>query len=46
MSHHNNNGHDGGHDESGFMTLFLGVVVLVAMSCLPATIGWVQVVHG
>ncbi|MGQ7246708.1 hypothetical protein ACUN9Y_05165 [Halomonas sp. V046] len=38
--------HDDACDKSGFMTLFLGVVVLVAMSCLPATIGWVQVVHG
>ncbi len=29
-------------DESGFMALFLGVVVLVGMSVLPATIVWVQ----
>ncbi|MGB8712764.1 MAG: hypothetical protein WCD50_06525 [Onishia taeanensis] len=29
-------------DDSGFLTLFLGVVVLVGMAGLPATIGWVQ----
>lgn len=29
-------------DESGFMSLFLGVVVLLGMSLLPATITWIQ----
>lgn len=29
-------------DESGFLAVFLGLVVLVGMSCLPATIVWVQ----
>lgn len=29
-------------DESGFMSLFLGVVVLVGMSLLPATITWIR----
>lgn len=29
-------------DESGFLPLFLGLAVLVGMSCLPATIVWVQ----
>lgn len=29
-------------DESGFMSLFLGVVVLLGMSVLPATITWIQ----
>lgn len=29
-------------DESGLMSLFLGVVVLIGMSVLPATIFWVQ----
>ncbi|SDM17516.1 hypothetical protein SAMN05661010_03570 [Modicisalibacter muralis] len=29
-------------DESGFMSLFLGVVVLIGMSVLPATITWIQ----
>ena len=29
-------------DKSGFMSLFLGVVVLLGMSALPATIVWVQ----
>jgi len=29
-------------DESGFMSLFLGAVVLIGMSVLPATIFWVQ----
>ncbi|MGC3872736.1 hypothetical protein ACPF7Z_05620 [Halomonas sp. GXIMD04776] len=29
-------------DKSGFMSLFLGLVVLLGMSALPATIVWVQ----
>lgn len=29
-------------DNSGFMTLFLGLVVVVGMSCLPATIVWAK----
>ncbi|WP_346795769.1 hypothetical protein R5M92_09920 [Halomonas sp. Bachu 37] len=33
-------------DESGFLSVFMGVVVLVSMSALPATIGWIQVFTG
>lgn len=33
-------------DDSGFLSIFLGVVVLVSMSALPATIGWVQAFSG
>ncbi|GGX97426.1 hypothetical protein GCM10007160_26210 [Litchfieldella qijiaojingensis] len=29
-------------DESGLLSVFLGLAVLVGMSALPATIGWVQ----
>ncbi|EPC01730.1 hypothetical protein L861_21115 [Litchfieldella anticariensis FP35 = DSM 16096] len=29
-------------DESGLLTVFLGLAVLVGMSALPATIAWVQ----
>ncbi|KUJ88752.1 MAG: hypothetical protein XD36_0765 [Halomonas sp. 54_146] len=39
--------HDADHkDESGFLSIFLGVVVLVSMSALPATIGWIQAFGG
>ncbi|MDR5900708.1 MULTISPECIES: hypothetical protein [Halomonas] len=36
-----------GHDEnfsdnSGLLSIIMGLIVLVAMSCLPATIGWYQ----
>ncbi|WP_263067439.1 hypothetical protein [Halomonas sp. 7T] len=33
-------------DESGLLAIVLGVVVLVSMSALPATIGWVQAFSG
>ena len=51
MAHHDDNphgdsSHDGFHDESGFLTIFLGLVVMVGMTCLPATIGWVQLATG
>ncbi|MDI5932319.1 hypothetical protein QLQ85_16170 [Halomonas sp. M4R5S39] len=36
-------GHDENFkDESGLLAVVLGLVVLVSMSALPATIGWVQ----
>ncbi len=42
MAHH---GEDP-KDESGFLSILLGVVVLVSMAALPATIGWVQAFSG
>ncbi|MEA2118655.1 hypothetical protein [Halovibrio sp. HP20-50] len=42
MAHHD----EGGKDESGFLSIFLGIVVLVSMTALPATIGWVQAFSG
>lgn len=33
-------------DESGLLSIILGVVVLVSMSALPATIGWIQAFSG
>lgn len=33
-------------DESGLLAIVLGVVVLVSMSALPATIGWIQAFSG
>ena len=36
---HGDSSHDGFHDESGFLTIFLGLVVMVGMTCLPATSG-------
>jgi len=38
--------HDDFRDDSGLPSLLLGLVVLVGMSALPATIGWVQVFAG
>ena len=41
------NVHDSPHDpadfrdESGFLMIFLGLVVMAGMTCLPATIAWV-----
>ncbi|WP_280730172.1 hypothetical protein [Halomonas salinarum] len=32
------------NDDSGFLSLFLGLVVVIGMAALPATIGWVQYV--
>ncbi|WP_458524834.1 hypothetical protein [Onishia taeanensis] len=29
-------------DDSGFLALFLSLAVLIGMTGLPATIGWVQ----
>ncbi|GAB2780514.1 hypothetical protein GCM10027040_03210 [Halomonas shantousis] len=29
-------------DKSGFLPLLMGLIVLVGMSCLPATIVWVE----
>lgn len=42
MAHHDENY----KDESGFLSIFLGIVVLVGMAALPATIGWVQAFSG
>ncbi|CAH1042135.1 hypothetical protein [Halomonas sp. TD01] len=33
-------------DESGLLAIVLGLVVLVSMSALPATIGWIQAFGG
>jgi len=33
-------------DDSGFLSIFLGLVVLVSMSALPATIGVIQAFGG
>ena len=40
-----------GHDEdfkdgTGFLTVLVGLIVLVSMSALPATIGWYQLIAG
>nr|WP_276208058.1 hypothetical protein [Halomonas socia] len=29
-------------DDTGMLAIIVGLVVLVAMSALPATIGWIQ----
>ncbi len=42
MAHHDDNF----KDESGLLSIVLGVVVLVSMSALPATIGWIQAFGG
>lgn len=34
------------HDSSGFLSILMMLVVLVGMTCLPATIGWIQVFTG
>jgi len=34
------------HDSSGFLSILMGLIVLVGMACLPATIGWIQVFTG
>ncbi|MBB3142271.1 hypothetical protein [Halomonas organivorans] len=40
-------GHDENFkDDSGMLAVFLGLAVLVGMSCLPATIAWVQLATG
>lgn len=40
-------GHDTNfQDDSGLLSVVLGLVVLVAMSALPATIGWYQLFTG
>ncbi|MFQ3786609.1 hypothetical protein [Halomonas sp. A29] len=33
-------------DDSGLLSIVLGLVVLVSMTALPATIGWYQVITG
>jgi hypothetical protein len=33
-------------DTSGFISIVMGLIVLVSMSALPATIGWVQFFNG
>ena len=38
MAHHDDNFKDG----SGILPIILGIVVLVGMSALPATMGWIQ----
>ncbi|GED46208.1 hypothetical protein HME01_20600 [Vreelandella aquamarina] len=38
MGHHDDNF----KDDSGILPIILGIVVLVGMSALPATIGWIQ----
>ncbi|WP_349607927.1 hypothetical protein [Halomonas sp. H10-9-1] len=40
-----------GHDEnfrdsSGLLSIIMGLIALVALSCLPATIGWYQLFAG
>ncbi|MDN3558383.1 hypothetical protein [Vreelandella neptunia] len=42
MAHHDENF----KDDSGFLSIFLGLVVLVSMSALPATIGVIQAFGG
>jgi hypothetical protein len=40
-------GHDENvHDDSGLLAVVLGLLVLVGMSGLPATIGWFQLFAG
>ncbi|SEL35335.1 hypothetical protein [Halomonas daqiaonensis] len=40
-------GHDTNFkDDSGLLSVVLGLVVVVAMSALPATIGWYQLFAG
>ena len=38
MGHHDDNF----KDDSGILSIILGIVVLVGMSAPPATIGWIQ----
>lgn len=33
-------------DESGLFAIVMGLIVLVSMSALPATIGWLKVING
>ncbi|WP_264766789.1 hypothetical protein [Vreelandella zhuhanensis] len=42
MAHHDENF----KDPSGLPSIILGLIVLVSMAALPATIGWVQVFTG
>lgn len=40
-------GHDDDFkDDSGILAIIMGLVVLVGLSALPATIGWVQLATG
>ncbi|GAA3911003.1 hypothetical protein GCM10022228_22720 [Halomonas cibimaris] len=34
------------YDNSGFFAIVMGLVVLVGMACLPATIGWILTFTG
>lgn len=42
MSHHD----EDFKDDSGLLAIILGVIVLVSMTALPATIGWIQAFSG
>ncbi|WP_017431098.1 hypothetical protein [Vreelandella jeotgali] len=33
-------------DNTGFFSILMGLIVLVGMTCLPATIGWIQLFTG
>ena len=44
---HDMAGHDENFkDDSGLLAVFLGLAVLLGMSALPATIGWIQLATG
>ncbi|SHM11523.1 hypothetical protein [Vreelandella subglaciescola] len=34
------------YDDTGFLSILMGLIVLVGMTCLPATIGWIQTFTG
>ncbi|WNK20784.1 hypothetical protein P1P91_03640 [Halomonas piscis] len=34
------------YDDSGILAILAGLVVLVGMACLPATIAWIQTFAG
>ncbi|GEN28095.1 hypothetical protein HVA01_17410 [Halovibrio variabilis] len=42
MAHHD----EDFKDDSGFLAILMGLVVLVSMTALPATIGWIQAFSG
>lgn len=40
-------GHDENyHDDSGLLSILMGLIVVVGMSALPGTIGWVRLLAG
>lgn len=39
-------GHDDSKDSSGFLMMFLGLLALVFMACLPATVRVIQLITG